>query len=91
MRAVRHKGCTDAHSPYTCECIVRAHADSKSPSARLAVTTRQPPHPPPHTQGLLSLTETNVDTWHRGTCSQLTRCLIKVIYWFIYGRLEAAV
>lgn len=35
--------------------------------------------------------ETNVDTSHPGTCSQLTHCLIKVIYWFIYERLEVAV
>lgn len=39
----------------------------------------------------LSLMETNVDTSYRGTRSQLTRCLIKVIYWFIYERLRAAV
>jgi len=35
--------------------------------------------------------ETNVDTSHPRTCSQLTHCLIKVIYWFIYERLEVAV
>lgn len=39
----------------------------------------------------LSLMETNVDTSHPKTCSQLTRCLIKVIYGFIYERLKAAV
>lgn len=39
----------------------------------------------------LSLMETTVDTSHPGTCSQLTHCLIKVIYWFIYERLEVAV
>lgn len=39
----------------------------------------------------LSLMETNVDTSHPGTCSQLTHCLIKVIYWFIYERLEVAI
>ncbi len=35
--------------------------------------------------------ETNVDTLHPRTCSQLTHCLIKVIYWFIYERLKEAV
>lgn len=35
--------------------------------------------------------ETSVDTSHPGTCSQLTHCLIKVIYWFIYERLKVAV
>lgn len=35
--------------------------------------------------------ETNVDTSHPRTCSQLTHCLIKVIYWFIYERLKVAV
>lgn len=35
--------------------------------------------------------ETNVDTSHPRTCSQLTHCLIKVIYWFIYKRLKVAV
>lgn len=35
--------------------------------------------------------ETNVDTSHPRTCSQLTYCLIKVIYWFIYERLKVAV
>lgn len=35
--------------------------------------------------------ETNVDTLHPRTCSQLTHCLIKVIYWFIYERLKVAV
>lgn len=38
-----------------------------------------------------SLMETNVDTLHPRTCSQLTHCLIKVIYWFIYERLKVAV
>lgn len=35
--------------------------------------------------------ETNVGTSHPRTCSQLTHCLIKVIYWFIYERLKVAV
>lgn len=35
--------------------------------------------------------ETNVDTSHPRTCSQLTHCLIKVIYWFIHERLKVAV
>lgn len=35
--------------------------------------------------------ETNVDTSHPRTCSQLTHCLIKVIYGFIYERLTVAV
>lgn len=38
-----------------------------------------------------SLMETNVDTSHPRTCSQLTHCLIKVIYRFIYERLKVAV
>lgn len=41
--------------------------------------------------GRLSLMETNVDTSHPRTCSQLTHCLIKVIYWFIYERLKVAI
>lgn len=36
----------------------------------------------------LSLMETNVDTSHPRNCSQLTRCLIKAIYWFIHGRMK---
>lgn len=35
--------------------------------------------------------ETNVDTLHPRTSSQLTHCLIKVIYWFIYERFKVAV
>lgn len=35
--------------------------------------------------------ETNVDTSHSNTCSQLTHCLIKVINWFIYERFKVAV
>lgn len=36
----------------------------------------------------LSLMETNVDTSHPRNCSQLTCCLIKAIFWFIYRRLK---
>lgn len=36
----------------------------------------------------LSLMETNVDTSHPRNCSQLTCCLIKAIFWFIYGRVK---
>lgn len=32
--------------------------------------------------------ETNVDTSQPRNCSQLTHCLIKIIYWFIYGRMK---
>lgn len=41
-----------------------------------------------HACGRLSLMENNVDTSHPRNCSQLTCCLIKVIYWFIYGRMK---
>jgi len=35
--------------------------------------------------------ETNVDTYTPGTCTQLTHCLIKVIYWLIYEGLIVTV
>lgn len=99
MRAGRRKGCTDTRSSVcVCVCVlcVRTHIpNALGPSRRHVSRPLPAPHlpliPDSFLRGLLSLTETNVDTWHRGTCSQLTRCLIKVIYWFIYGRLEAAV
>lgn len=85
------------HAPlYVCVLCVRTQIpNALGPSRRHVSWPLPAPHlpliPDSFLRGLLSLTETNVDTWHRGTCSQLTRCLIKVIYWFIYGRLEAAV